>query len=34
MDLASSLEAKFGVRSPNKTKNLRSSGTTGGKIGT
>ena len=28
LDLASSLEAKFGVRSPNKRKNLGSSGTT------
>ena len=31
LDLASSLEAKFGVRSPNKRKNLGSSGTTIGK---
>ena len=29
--LASSLEAKFGVKSPNKKKNLGSSGTTKGK---
>ena len=31
MDLASSLEAKFGVKSSNKRKNLGSSGTTIGK---
>ena len=31
LGLASSLEAKFGVRSPNKRKNLGSSGTTRGK---
>ena len=31
LDLASSLEARFGVRSPNKRKNLGSSSTTIGK---
>ena len=34
LGLASSWEAEFGARSPNKRKNLGSSGTTRGKIGT